>query len=250
MKHFSKKIVITTLALFGISGVLQTKDIKDSQNSNTLESIFLNVAHADTPSVVSGYTGSYTGGYTGSYTSGYTGSYTGSYTSGYTGGYGCSGGGGSCFTEDTLITTPRGQIRISDIVVDDEVFVFETSTSSAHVARVNHVFIHDGEHDILHDFSEHPLLSISYAIQGSVASTTVTGNHPYLVRQSTSDTYKYIPAEEISVGDFLRTEENETVVQDIKKVPGNPVVYNLSIVDSEHNYFANGVVVHNKQAGF
>jgi len=79
------------------------------------------------------------------------------------------------------------------------------------------------------------LVTFSYAEQ-----LKVTPEHPFYLNG------EWVEASELEVGDKLKTIDGKTaVIKDIRKVKEPVTVYNLE-ASSPHNYFADGVLVHNK----
>ena len=72
----------------------------------------------------------------------------------------------------------------------------------------------------------------------------VTPNHPIFI-----EGFGYKPAGNLIIGDKVLLYVNNAFVavpiSNITTIKSNETVYNLE-VSGEHNYFANGVVVHNK----
>ena len=55
-----------------------------------------------------------------------------------------SGGGGGCFTGDTLVSTPDGQIRIDELKEGSEVISFDDK-GNTYVAKVLKLPVHENE---------------------------------------------------------------------------------------------------------
>jgi len=86
-------------------------------------------------------------------------------------------------------------------------------------------------------------LALSFASSiplASAGSLSVTQEHPFYVNDS------WIPAKQLAVGDILQTVDGGKVrITSIEDVVDNVMVYNLH-VNGFQNYFANGILVHNK----
>lgn len=70
----------------------------------------------------------------------------------------------------------------------------------------------------------------------------VTNNHPVFVNKSV-----WKRADKLTIGDtLLGMQGKEIVIKKIEKINKNPItVYNLHLQKKEHNFFAEGVLVHN-----
>lgn len=132
-------------------------------------------------------------------------------------------GPGGCFLDGTLVETPRGPQRIEDIQVGDAVLgvdengdrVFNTVTG---VTR--------------------SLANEYYVLNGA---TKVTSSHPFLVGE------RWVTMDELRVGDTLEGSDGSVVdVFSISIVDWGVRTVNLS-VSGNHTFFANGVLVHNKE---
>ncbi len=140
-------------------------------------------------------------------------------------------GGTSCFLQGTLITMADGRTTkpIEQIKVSDKVLAFDDN--QAVVGTVTATF----EHLALHGY---------FIIKLKDGRTLkVTGEHPVFSQGV------YRPVYEIKEGDSLHVLNNDSLepvfVDSIIKSDEQVPVYNLE-VDSAHNYFAEGCLVHNK----
>ena len=97
--------------------------------------------------------------------------------------------------------------------------------------------------EVVKTFS-HPILHYPYySVINNILS--VTPNHPIYV----DGNWKH--AGEIKVGDILEGINGKIVVKSIKKIYKNVPTYNLEVsgvgnTSIGHNYFAEGILVHNK----
>lgn len=72
-------------------------------------------------------------------------------------------------------------------------------------------------------------------------SLKVTTNHRIWVNNTA-----WARADELKVGDVMSNSSGEEVlVSDIELKSGNNTVYNLHLASENHNYFADGILVHN-----
>jgi hypothetical protein len=148
----------------------------------------------------------------------------------------CSGGDDCCpitpcFVEGTPITLADGISKpIEEIIPGEQVLSFDVERKVHAVGIVKQLFVHEGTP---------ALLRINDTL-------TTTPDHPFFVNES------WIRAEEITIGDLLLRADHledgqplfEPVVQ-LELLPGGVTTYNLE-VSGDHDYFADGLLVHNK----
>jgi hypothetical protein len=133
--------------------------------------------------------------------------------------------GGGCFLENALILTPDGPKSIQDLKPGDEVVSFNVKNKSFEISKVQRV-----------DKLNQP----SYLIINEYIRVTPT--HPFY----TSD-LKTVEAGRLKIGDQLVSEQYTPVsVDSIEVVNEVATVFNLINVEPNNNYFADGVLVHNK----
>ena len=142
----------------------------------------------------------------------------------------------TCFKEGTLITLADGSKKNIEDIKKGDIVKSEKGTS-----KVKKLLIHEGEFKL-------------WSINNS--SPFVTGNHPF----KTPDGWGAIePWTNKDIKDLkpLTADEGKTIL--IKETESEPIldfelvdkthnkVYNLEL-DNEHDYYANGYLVHNKNA--
>jgi hypothetical protein len=140
----------------------------------------------------------------------------------------------SCFVAGTLVDTPDGPVAIEQVGVGDRVFAYDESRRERVVSRVTRTFVH-------HDAR---VRSVSLSNGRSVG---VTDEHPFFdaARQ------EYIVASDLTEGvellalDPANRDGEPLVVADLGAYRDAAVVYNIE-VDTHHNYFVEGILVHNK----
>jgi alpha-tubulin suppressor-like RCC1 family protein len=146
---------------------------------------------------------------------------------------GC-GGGGSCFVAGTPITLADGSTKpIEQLVIGDRVLAYDEETQQVVPSSVTQTFIHEDSDNIL-------------LINGTLRATA---NHPFYANG------RWVRADELRVGDALVRLEttgsspsvsNDSVtVFSLLSLPQRQTTYNIE-VDTQHNYFADGILVHNK----
>ena len=144
----------------------------------------------------------------------------------------CSDNDHHCFGAGTLIATPRGAVPIESLVEGDLVWSYDLDLRRRVAAPILNIFGHrDGWVRDLRLASGRVL--------------RVTREHPIYVPGES----RYAAASELSVGaKLLQVGEasSETVILSFPERATQTTVYNLEVAGF-HNYFAEGVLVHNKQ---
>ncbi len=157
--------------------------------------------------------------------------------SSYSYGYGQSSYGsyGGCFLAGTKVLMADGSTKeIQDIHPGDSIFSYDIPTNKLVVNTVAAVLIHASP-------TEDPeSQEAGYLVINDVLR--VTKGHNLWVANKRA----WLRADAIQVGDTLLDAHGQAVsVQTITAVNANPPVYNLSLPGVQHNYFADGVLVHN-----
>src|SRR3989344_1361107 len=120
-------------------------------------------------------------------------------------------------------------INIENIKVGDQVFGFDEKMSQIKLVKVIQGFKHEN------NFGYY----IIYLEDGT--QLEITGNHPVYVG---SNTYRTV--DNLKKGDNLFNASGEILkIVKIEFIAKSSAVYNLEVSDT-HNYFANGILVHNK----
>jgi len=116
--------------------------------------------------------------------------------------------------------------QIKDIVVGDRVKVYNTEDKVFSFSNVSEIWEHISDH--------------YYILNGK---TKVTEMHPYYVEG------EWIRVRDLKKGDKLLNQSGHTVpVKSLKRIEESITVYNME-VEGQHNYFANGILVHNGKSG-
>jgi len=141
---------------------------------------------------------------------------------------GCGGGGG-CFAAGTAIAMADGTTRaIETVEVGDEVLSYDIESGAIVSSPVEEVFVHESSEDLL-------------LIDGRLE---VTPNHEFYVN------HEWVRADSLGAEDVLTVLDAGSgscrAIGAIEPISARGVVYNLE-VGGTHNYFAGGVLVHNKQ---
>lgn len=161
------------------------------------------------------------------------------------GGVGATGGGGlgatggyGCFEAGTLIATPFGSTPIERLRVGDWVLAYDAKLHRTVPRPVTATMIHPGER-----VGELPV--------GDGRALRVTPNHPIYL----PDDDRYARADAmVEQRRVLVLGNNRAVASAVSypfalsAVERIATVYNIEVAE-EHNYFADGVLVHNKSGG-
>ncbi|MBX7194775.1 MAG: Hint domain-containing protein [Sandaracinaceae bacterium] len=150
--------------------------------------------------------------------------------------FGCCG---ACFVRGTRIATPKGRRPIEDLAVGDTVFAYDTERA---------VIVERPVVDVLRTRSRE-LLSLR---AGELVIAGVTSEHPFWDTRSS----RWVRAEDLALGHHLlgwlgAGETRALPISELRreKVYGEVEVFNITVGGGEeHNYFAEGLLVHNKVA--
>jgi hypothetical protein len=135
----------------------------------------------------------------------------------------------TCLLAGTKILTKNdASVNIEDVKVGDEVFGLNEKTAQTKLVRVAEVFKHENTSGYYRIILENG------------TRLEITGNHPVYIA---SDACKR--TDELKVNYTLFTERGSIKITRIEFIPESSTVYNFEVSDT-HNYFANGVLVHNK----
>jgi hypothetical protein len=151
------------------------------------------------------------------------------------GGSGGTGGFRTCFAAGTAITTPSGEVAIERLRVGDVVLGYDEAAHRVVESPVTAVFVHPDQHP-------------GTLATGDGRVLRVTGEHPIYL----ADDGRYVPAAELEGDERLLALDARGNIQSSigsmleQDATGNSeTVYNITVA-GVHNYFAEGVLVHNK----
>ena len=149
----------------------------------------------------------------------------------------------NCLSESSLVMTKQGLKKITEIKTGDEVYAFDQSTYQPVLKKCTGVF-DNGIRDV-------------YELQTLHHSIKATGNHPFLILQRNgrgkANTLIWKTLEELRVGDEVvvlkNMDEGQSCKFDFSKIKsidyvGKEQTFDLRVED-EHNFIADGIVVHN-----
>lgn len=137
-------------------------------------------------------------------------------------------GGSSCFLAGTRITGLSGYINVEDVKAGDRIWTYNESTGITEVGQVQELDV---------------LSADSYFIIND--NVKVTGEHPFYVLNE-SEQLEIKLVKDLEIGDLLYTSSGTEEISTIEEIDDHVAVYNLINVRPNHNYYANGYLVHNK----
>lgn len=139
-----------------------------------------------------------------------------------------------CFTAGTMISTPAGQVAIESLNVGDQVFSFDFQTRRQKIG-------------VIRSTSEKPSEQTILFTLDNGTTIEATPDHPFF----DASNQIWVRASEIENGTLLQqvADEGDAQSSNVKVLnrqftQKKQTVYNLE-VDGHHNYFANGILVHN-----
>ncbi|MEI6849452.1 MAG: choice-of-anchor tandem repeat GloVer-containing protein, partial [archaeon] len=143
------------------------------------------------------------------------------------------GGGGASLNENSLISTPSGDIKIKDLKTGDEVYSY-SENNIVEVKKIERVW----SVPISNDNNRY------FVIHFNGKTIQATENHKFYLNGI------YVRADELKVGDkLLGLDLNEYPIEKIKVIENTTdFVWDLSIKDN-HNFFANNILTHNFSYG-
>lgn len=141
---------------------------------------------------------------------------------------------GGCFGGNTPILTREGSIPISQLHQGDRIIGYNFTTDRVEDEQIGKIEIIQSPN--------------YYLINGTIE---VTKDHPFYVR--TAKGLELIEVKNLKVGDRLLSSSNNRlahrVITSIDRIEKSLVVYNLIAVTPDRNFYANGILVHNKGGG-
>jgi len=135
-----------------------------------------------------------------------------------------------CFVGGTLVTLVNGETKvIENINVGEEVLTFNESTKETELGVVGDLKTHEVTSIVKLTFDD-----------GNVIKTTE--EHPFYITDK-----GWIVAKDLLTNDVcLKSDNSNSTIVNIEILEETHIVYNLLSVSSNHNFYANGILVHNK----
>ncbi|MEI7604355.1 MAG: Hint domain-containing protein [bacterium] len=138
---------------------------------------------------------------------------------------------GGCFEGNTLISTPDGDKKISDLKEGDKIISYNFEKNIKEISTISQIDV---------------LLSPDYYIINN--QTKVTATHPFYVHRG--DETIIVEVQNLKSGDILiGNNQQDIVISTIQHIQEDLQVYNLINVTPNNNFYANGMLVHNKGGG-
>jgi hypothetical protein len=148
-----------------------------------------------------------------------------------------------CFVAGTQISLPNGERKnVEDVKIGDFVLSYNFNTSQIEEQKVKGIGSRKTEKIVKYTFDD-----------GSILESTL--DHPIHSRQKgwvskdpkyTMDAYG-LKTTEAEVGlKFIKENETEVTLTGIEVISNPTVVYNVKVVENNHNFFANNLLVHNR----
>ena len=147
-----------------------------------------------------------------------------------------------CFVAGTKIETEFGVKNIEDIDAGDTVLTYNHATNETQYKEVRQVCMCSKEKTVVYIFDNNKTLEGTFDHPLYCPEKGYVSYKPNL----TSEMYDLV-VEQIEIGDKVLTANNEEVtVIDMEESPVLKTVYNLKKVEDNHNFFANGILAHNR----
>jgi cell wall-associated NlpC family hydrolase len=145
--------------------------------------------------------------------------------------------GGGCFTAGTKVAVPGGTRPIETLAEGDEVLVWDFAAGAFVASPVEQVFRHEGD-------DEREVMAVA-AVGFYVAVTTA--EHPFWTGTV------WVPAGDLAAGDTVFVRSSDGSIRGREVISTAPVaekraVYNIHVAHPDHNYVADGFLVHNVKA--
>lgn len=137
---------------------------------------------------------------------------------------------GGCFAGGTAILTTEGYKPIEQLDQSDRIIGYNFTTHHPEEGNIGEIQV---------------LSSPGYFLIND--KIKVTESHPFYIKTSTG--VKVVKAQKLKPGDQLVGEESHPVISSLEYVNKPITVYNLISVSPNHNFYADGILVHNKGGG-
>jgi intein/homing endonuclease len=136
----------------------------------------------------------------------------------------------TCFITGTEITLSNGDVKnIEDVIVGEGVLTYNEVSGEQEVGVVGNL-------------KQHEVHSVIKLIFDNEVVITTTSEHPFFV-----DSKGWVKAGNLELHDVCKKVNGDTsILTSIEVLEESHVVYNLLSVSENHNFYANGILVHNK----
>lgn len=151
-----------------------------------------------------------------------------------------------CFVAGTQILLENGLTKnIEDVVVGDYVVSFDLKNNESKVSKVLNTFSKEIDKIVEYSFSDgstlkatldHPIYAIDKGWVNYLGEPeSFEGTKPV----------KKLEVGKIEIGDAVKLHNDDVKLVSMNVIEESTTVYNLSEIETYHNYFANNVLVHN-----
>jgi len=136
-----------------------------------------------------------------------------------------------CFIAGTEISLGNGDVKnIEDVNIKEEVITYNESTG-------------ENEIGVVGDLKKHEVNSVIRLTLDNENIITTTEEHPFFVEGK-----GWVKAGELQPLDVCKkVDGSESLVSTVEVLEETHTVYNLLSVSDNHNFYANGILVHNKK---
>lgn len=137
-----------------------------------------------------------------------------------------------CITGDARVRTPNGWKYMADVAVGDDVLYFDQSENTTKTTTVTTKWNNGPKKIVL--------------VRTAHSSVKCTPDHPILVFNKKTGVSEYVEAGDLVPEEFLIVcESNKEAILTVDDVPYEEEVFDIEVACDEHNFIANGIVVHN-----
>jgi hypothetical protein len=156
-----------------------------------------------------------------------------------------------CFVAGTQILLENGLTKnIEDVIVGDYVASFDLKNNEPKVSKVLNTFSKTIDKIVEYEFSDgsnlratldHPIYVIN---KGWVNYSGEPEEYNNVSTEGTKPVRK-LEVQKIEIGDVVKLHNGDVELVKMNVIEESTIVYNLSEIETYHNYFANNVLVHN-----
>jgi len=138
--------------------------------------------------------------------------------------------GTGCFIAGTKVSLPSGDVKnIEDVLVGEEVLTYNEESGEQEVGKVG-------------DLKTHEVTQIIRLTLDNENIIITTKEHPFFVEGK-----GWVKAGELESLDVCKkVDGSESLISTVEVLEETHTVYNLLSVSENHNFYANGILVHNK----
>ena len=156
------------------------------------------------------------------------------------------GGGGSCFVAGTKVTMGDGSEKnIEDVIEGDEVVSFNESTLQNEVKKVIGLKTPIHNDLVKYEFANQTSIVCTFDHPFYVGDLELASYTPFLTnkRYELNKEVRQIKASDMV---YLSNGVSKTAIKDIIELDEKDTQTYIITVDTNHNFYANGILVHNK----